>query len=81
MNTIQTIMQNGAKVVGEWKWRDRHLVACEWNGKFVTWSTIAHSAVEEQQSGYMGHYFDTEDEAMKDLTKRINSVVGGFPNE
>ena len=26
-------------------------------------------------------YFETEDEALKDLTKRINSVVGGFPNE
>lgn len=76
--SIQTIMYNGATVLAEWKWRDRHLVACEWNDKFVTWSIVVHSADEAKMSGYSGHYFDTEDEALKDLTQRINNVVGGF---
>lgn len=75
---ITTKMQNGATVIAEWKWRDRHLVACEWNDKFVTWSIIAHSSETDKMSGYSGHYFDTEDEALKDLTQRINNVVGGF---
>ena len=82
MNNIKTIMQNGAIVLSEWKWRDRHLVACEWGeNNFVTWSIIQHSTDEGKMSGYSGHYFSSEDSALKDLTQRINSVIGGFPDE
>lgn len=70
MTQEQKTLKNGAFVI-EYHYsrlNDRRTVVAEWWGScpFVTWR------VDEEGNAWLGHYFQSLDEAMQDFQKRID---------
>ncbi len=65
---IPKVLNNGAEILAYKRIRNSHMVVCAKTEigvhPFVTW------AVDDNGDAYWGHYFLTEDEAMKDWRER-----------